>query len=445
MMGELYLKLIYYKNKLPKGSILTVIQIVIKTFASLITVPLTINYLGNERYAVWVAALTIVTFISFLDAGITPTILNKLSTSSINNDDKEFKSLFHTGIYIGVLILLLSIIFGLISPFIPIEKALNISSNVNINEIKILFSVLIIMTGLTLSLAIIDNVYYSKFIGHIPKIGSIFSSGLAIIFVGICAYFELGLPFLAIALLFPTILYRIILFFGVSYFTKIILFPLTRIKLNIIWDFVKQSFWFLLIRIFNWIFSASATLILPTYVGLIFLTDFNINQKPYLVILSIVSALQPLFWPYFTKYWNTDIKLFKLFFKKIIIINSLALALFSFVFLLIGPWFIKFWTLGNVTTNRTILFLFSVWLILQSIVWWYSTFLHSISDFKFEVLIFGIGAFMLILTSYVVNLMNLFNLATFLMSVNGTLLITNLIPMVIRVRYLTNERKDYIL
>ena len=110
----------------------------------LLLVPLTLNYVDNEQYGIWIALSSMVAWISFFDIGISNGLKNKLTTALAKEDFALCKKYISTTyamltiIFIPLLILLL-----IISSFINWSYFLNISLE---HSDDLLVSICIIIT-----------------------------------------------------------------------------------------------------------------------------------------------------------------------------------------------------------------------------------------------------------------------------------------------------------
>jgi O-antigen/teichoic acid export membrane protein len=177
------------------------------------------------------------------------------------------------------------------------------------------------------------------------------------------------------------------------------------------------------------------------YLSLNDVAVFNVAYKYVSIPLVLLTAVLPVFWPRFTLAWQRN-ELGWLRNRLLLIIS--ATAGLSLLFLIIsfgyGQQLIYIWTKKNILVSKELLLMFCVWLMIQGIVYWLSTFLHSISDFKFELL------FYFITSTVSVTMINLLvtplGLRGVSISMIAGMFIGSLIPMARRtIRKLTREQK----
>lgn len=421
-----------------RASILSIINIFIKMILSLITVPLTIEVFGEEMYGIWAAALSIMTFVNFLDAGLTPSILNRLSITYSNKDKDGFKNAYCLGIYVGVIVILISIIGSMFISYIDLRAILKWSSNIDSNEVIILFKIVLITTGLIIGTSIFENVFFSAQMGDIPRIASITSNIIGLGIVVIISKLKASMIVLALAIQIPKFAYRLVLLLIITNKLNVKIFPLPKIENKYIKSLFNTSGLFIFIQIFQWLYSSSASFIIPKFIGLNEFSEFSIQFMPFNVILTIVASMQPIFWPKLLELYsksekeNLTIKL-----KRVISISSILISIFIVGYMILGPIFIKIYSRDTVEFKYFISIILSLWLITQSIVWWYSTFLHGIEDLKFEILVFASSSLFLIIVSYLVREYLTLDIYVLLMWLS--ILMFNLLPMYLRVKNIIKE------
>src|SRR5437879_5520509 len=66
--------------------------------AILITVPLTLPYLGEERFGVWMTIASLAATLSFLDLGIGNALINHVASASAANDPPRLRQAISRGL-----------------------------------------------------------------------------------------------------------------------------------------------------------------------------------------------------------------------------------------------------------------------------------------------------------------------------------------------------------
>jgi O-antigen/teichoic acid export membrane protein len=175
--------------------------------STLITIPVTLNYLGAESFGVWMVISGVVGFMNFSDLGIGMGLQNALSKPFGKDDHISPKHYIVNAYFIvtalaSILALLLIAIFSII----PIENLFEISDkNLLADAVTALkYSVLAFLLGMPIALIqrILGGLQKTYVANNVMLVGSVLSL-LAIISA---VYFDLGLVGLSVLfVLSPTI------------------------------------------------------------------------------------------------------------------------------------------------------------------------------------------------------------------------------------------------
>lgn len=97
--------------------------------AMLVSVPLTLSYLGTERFGLWMTISSAIAMLGFADLGLGNGILNRVAHASGKDDRREIHRTLSNGtLILGLLGLLIASIFHFIYPFVPWERLLQLES-----------------------------------------------------------------------------------------------------------------------------------------------------------------------------------------------------------------------------------------------------------------------------------------------------------------------------
>ncbi len=133
-----------------------------KLFAIAITfflVPLSISYLGSERYGLWLTLFSFIGWFSIFDFGIGNGLRNKLTIALSSNNTKLAKAYVSTA-YFSMLFIVLFLIVLLSIPFylIPWDSIFNYSGDESLSQ---LIAVVYVIFSINLVLKMITTIYYA--------------------------------------------------------------------------------------------------------------------------------------------------------------------------------------------------------------------------------------------------------------------------------------------
>ena len=107
----------------------------VTALVSLITVRLTIGYLGTERYGLWMTITSVVSMLMFADFGIGNGLLNAITDARGRDDVESVRKYVSSAFFVllGIAVFLLGL-FTVAYPFIAWARVFNVSSTVASRE-----------------------------------------------------------------------------------------------------------------------------------------------------------------------------------------------------------------------------------------------------------------------------------------------------------------------
>lgn len=163
----------------------------------LVSVPLTVNYLGTERFGLWMVITSVLALMKFADLGLGNGLINAVARSVGENNHKHIeKAISSTFFMLLAMASLLAIIFFSIYPFIPWHDVFNVKSKIAIDETGPTLMILMIYFLINLPLDIIQKVQLGYQNGYQNNLWLGLGAVLGLIGVLIAIYFKLGLPYL---------------------------------------------------------------------------------------------------------------------------------------------------------------------------------------------------------------------------------------------------------
>ncbi len=179
-------------------------------------VPLTLDYLSEEVYGIWLTLASIITWFHLFDIGLGYGLRNKLAEALADNDRLKARSLVSSTYFLIILIsAILLILFLVINPFINWALILNIDPN-RINNLGLVALVTFSFFCITFVLKLIHSIFLADqrpaYVGFFDLIANVLSLAIILILV---RYTEGNLLFLAVAMGITPVL---VLFFCSFYF-----------------------------------------------------------------------------------------------------------------------------------------------------------------------------------------------------------------------------------
>lgn len=394
-----------YRRILLTGGSTAIVKI-LSASINLITVPLTLNYLGAERYGLWMAISSIMVLMSFADLGLGNGLLNAISKAHGRKSIKEAQIAVSSTFYMLLSISgILFLIFLIIYPFIEWQIVFNAQSKLAIDESGPTMFVLVITFLINMPLGVVQRIQDGYQEGFRFQIWLIVGSIISLVGLLTCIYLETGLPWLVLA--FSSGQLIAILFNGILLFSKRRkeLRPrLTYFDFTIAKYLFNAGLIFFFLGIFTLLGNASDNIVLAHTLGPASVAGYEIVKKVFLFSMVTQFIIQPL-WPAFGEAMESgDYNWAKRTLTKAIKLSILSSALISFPLLLFGKQLIEIWVGPEFVPSWSLLVGFYVFVLFANYGGVMSTFLNSGALIKKQLLIIGLASLSSIFLKIVLSL-----------------------------------------
>lgn len=173
---------------------------VLTVIIGIISVTLTVRYLGNERYGLWLIISSILTWLNLTDFGVGNALTNKLSEASGRNQSEKSQNFVASAFWllslVGILIIITGIILGKLLPWASLLNVKSIEASL---ELPLAITLSLIIFGLGLPLSITKNVYRGYQEGYYAYIWDIAANIFSLLTLVIVSRLDGGLPLLVSA------------------------------------------------------------------------------------------------------------------------------------------------------------------------------------------------------------------------------------------------------
>ncbi|TDX62139.1 O-antigen/teichoic acid export membrane protein [Methylosinus sp. sav-2] len=330
----------------------------------LISVPLTLGYLGAERYGLWMTMSSVVYVLSFADVGTGSALLNFVADFNGRDDRRGIREAVSTSAaLLGIFGLLVAATFLLLDFVVPWAALLKIQSPVVQAEFGPGLLVVACCFALSLPLGVTARLQAGLQEGYRANVWSAAGGVLGLIGVWTAIQNHAGLPILALALSGAPLVVAAInaaAFFGgrgrdYAPAWRCVSLPLAR---RILGQFLA----FLGIQIVVAINVASDNLIISKMLGPEAVTAFSVPERMFgLITMVIHLAIAPL-WPAFGEALSRgDKRWLILTFKRSLLFTFVASVAGSTIFVFGGRSIIEFWSGGAVLPSIGFLLGLAVW------------------------------------------------------------------------------------
>lgn len=306
-------------------------------FASFLSIPLMIKYLGVELYGVWSTLLSIVSWIVLFDIGIGNGLRNKISESLAKDNKEEAQSYISTAyILVGFISIILFIIFLFVSKFISWQMIFNtiILSN---NELQTIVNLTVLFLFLNFWLSLINQIFNGLQKTSLVVFNQFLSNVLSLVSIVILyLFFESSLINLAFLYGFSLVLSNSILSFWFYKKNSEFIPEIKKYTRSYVKSISTLGFQFFIIQIaVIVIFSTDKILIIQLF-GPEYVTSYDVLFKLFSTITVVHNILMaPLWAAYSDAYHRNDMEWLKKTIKQqlkiyfLVMLATMILVLFA--------------------------------------------------------------------------------------------------------------------
>lgn len=322
-------------------------------------VPLSISYLGNEKYGLWLTIYSFIGWFNFFDFGIGHGLRNKLTEAWANKNIKLAKTYISTAYFsIIAIITIMILLFVAVFPFIPWEDIFKVN-NASIRKI-ILIAYIIFTTNLVLTL--ISVVLLADQKSSLPGLIQ-FTGQLIALF---CIYLALqlntgslllyaGIVMASQSLVF--LLATIITFTGKYAIVKPDLKFFDKHNLRDLFH-LGGSFFF--IQIAGTLLFTTDNFLINYYFGAEDVTIYNIAFKYFMMPIVAINIIASPYWSAFTDaHFKNNGKWIKKSLSSLMKISSVT-VFFVIVMIIFADNFYFFWVGNSVIVPRSVTLLIGI-------------------------------------------------------------------------------------
>ena len=182
-------------------TIATAVAKAISMATGLITVPLTLNYLGVERYGMWMTISSVVALLAFTDMGIGNGLLNSIAEANGKDDRQLARGYVSSAFFILLgIALFLGVLFALAYPWVSWSRVFNVSTGPAVREAGPAIAAFMACFLVNIPMGIVQRIQLGYQEGYVNALwqglGSLLGLGAVILSVNL----KLGLPWLIFSL-----------------------------------------------------------------------------------------------------------------------------------------------------------------------------------------------------------------------------------------------------
>lgn len=364
-----------------KESILAAIFKGSSIIINLILIPLTLNYLDNERYGLWLIISSIAGWFNFFDIGLANGLRNKLTIALAENNHILAKQLVSTT-YILLIIIFSTVLLAInfVIPFLNWQAILNSKIIAN-NELVTLAIVTFNLFIIQFVTKTIGTIFYATQKSSLNNLINPISNIIILSLISFLVFFEVKSSIITLSLIFSGIPVVIQLLISIYYFkTKYRAFSpsLNCFRVKLIKEITGLGVKFFIIQIGGVVLFSMTNMIITQLFSPKEVTIYNIAYRYFYSAIMLYYLFLTPYWSAFTdSYAKNDIVWIKKTLKQLNIL-SLIIIVLTFIMFFVSSWVYYYWIGSEIKIPKILSFSFAVFVMVTVVVAPYTNFLAGI-------------------------------------------------------------------
>lgn len=311
----------------------------------IVSVPLTINYLGKSEFGIWMITGSLVSWIQLADFGVTNGLANALSEAYGNDDFEAAGRHLSTALLINIAIGLMALpLVILASLYMPWGSILNIEDPLSIGVASKCFLVAGSVFVICLPFGTLNKLFQSFQLGYVINIVQIISAGVSLIAIFIAVWLKLSVAwFVAFASMGP-LLGGIFIFLAALKFIPEVSFNPWLAKRSSISRIANSSIPMFLFQLGALAVNQLVNIVVAHAGSLSMVADYNVLLKIYMLVFSLGASVASSFYPAIREaFERREFDWVATSIRRIILVRTIMMIAPTLPLLVIGDWIILKW------------------------------------------------------------------------------------------------------
>lgn len=356
---------------------------------TLITVPLTIGYLGEERYGLWMTISSVIALLAFADLGIGNGLLNSISEAN-GKDDRELARNYVSSTFF--MLLFVSVILGsafiIAYPYLPWARMFNITNADSIADAGPAVCVFIGCFLVNIPLGVVNRIQLGYQDGFANNIWTAVGNLLGLLSVLLVIYCRGTLCWLVLAMAGAPIMAAVLNGWR--------LFTYQRPWLMPTWSFATYTAarkilglgaLFFVLQFASAVAFSSDNIVTAQILGTAAVTQYSVHSRLFgIVPMILMMVLNPLWPAYSESIARGDISWVRRTLIRSLITSLVLSSLCSIIFIIGGPLMLKIWVGDKVCPVLALLLGLGVWTVMGTVGSALAMFLNGANVMRFQVI-----------------------------------------------------------
>jgi O-antigen/teichoic acid export membrane protein len=356
--------------------------------SGLATIPLTIGYLGTERFALWMTINSFMAMLAFADLGLGNGLLTAISESH-GKDDKRVASKYISSAFFMLLSLAACILLTLtlVYRIAPWSHLLGLKTGLAASEAAPAAAIFFLCFALNLPFGIVQRIQMGYQSGYTSNLWSGFGTVLGFVGILACVRAKAGVPWLVFCAGFGPFIATVLN--GLQLFrNQPGLLPKWQ---DFRWPLLKQLLTvgsgFLILQLALAMAVGSDNFVIAHLLGSSAVAEYSVAMRIFTIVPMLVSMLITPLWPaYGESVARGDVSWAVRALKRSVIITAVATGTAAVFLVFSARWIITLWVGNRFHPSGWLLSGLGLWMVVNGIAVVVSVFLNGINQIRVQVL-----------------------------------------------------------
>lgn len=319
---------------------------IISVGTALVSVPLSLHYLGSERYGIWIVMSSFISMLSFADLGLGNGVLTVIAASNGRDDRETIHAAVSSGFF--ALTIVAAAILGVFTaayPFVAWEAIFNARSELAVQEAGPASAAFFGCFAVAIPFGVVQRVQMGLQQGFTASLWQALGSLLALGGVLSVIWFQGGLVWLVLAFAGAPLIaasLNTLTFFGVS--RRDLAPAAAHVSWPILRRIARTGLLFLVLQMVVAVAYGSDSIIIAQVLGAQSVPQYAVPERMFsLITITLGMMLGPLWPAYGEAIERGDHDWVKRTLKSSLLISVRASALFSLLLVVFGARIISLW------------------------------------------------------------------------------------------------------
>jgi O-antigen/teichoic acid export membrane protein len=354
---------------------------------TLLSVSLTLPYLGIERFGIWMTVASFAGLLTFLDLGVGNALTNHVATRAAKDNPALLRQTISGGLgFLALIGLCIGLVLWLVAAHLPWGSILKVEQDDLLTEARLAAMCFGVLFGITVFTSGIQNVFVGLQRSYVGHIVSGFSSLVACLFLWLATAAHQGITILLAIIMGPPVLAGLILLTVLTMqgqFTLRGIVGLVGLESK---NLYGAGGLFFLLQIGTMVGWGMDTVLISSTLGVAQVAIFSIVQRLFQLTTQPLSIFNAPLWGAYADANSRNDRAFIRKTLKISLVGTLVIVfiLASGIFLS-HSWLIEKWSQSNIFAPIAFVAAYALWSVIQSFGNAFGIFLNGTGIIKQQV------------------------------------------------------------